>query len=823
MFKTMEPPYKKQRLSGSKFTDLDLRQRRARNDSHLKSIFESIFDKYSKDFDGIGDEIDLRTGEIVVNNGHILGIRNETDTGQTRNLSEETRSDSISKREEEEGSRQDYGEGTISSNESVIAEGETAMQALCAIDSIVASVEIEDPSKSFGKTLHEQIADYNSEEDELADKAIEWLTPREAQAISHEKWQLPVQGPTFTGASPIEEAWRAPSLPDCNPFHRTINRKETRMASKSSPVRKPCPTMWTTPQRSHQESKRPVSAALDVTMPQHVESQIRTVDNASLTRHKGRGLTWTHEEEDQLRHLKLTTNLSYRNMEHLFPNRHKESIGCKWRQMVNRDESLKVSAKANRERLSPSPPVSNTAFAALDSNNIVNKQSQDEENRAPSAKALPSGQNRSGHSPSVSAHTENDLLSKSRDPKNSIDGLLNVRVQPVEESCLLGDRKLRSQCSRTLISPTAESNKCLSKGLRDDHIPLYHSDSVEDEHNQSSQFSSPFLEDTATCKRKLTETLNPDHFEIVPPGATCESEAPSTTSEPDNSMTANVVPTANTSELCSPESAMSITVGSTDAVVVSPTILQQHGPLPQSGVPDAHKERSPLLPKTRQSIMIPRRDCATILTPLEEKYKVQVVVPRPKPHGTSEHVGRPGMELGERRDTRPLRTVGGNEYVTDSTMSAEPRKSKRNHDKALPHRDAPSHVEIPDSQPDTSSPTMAEETKATFAAAELHPRRKTSALAPLGSTDSGSHAAKDIMADSEFIDELSIEFQPPKRQTQESRRSKVVGTQSPNNLTQLDRPRKRPKPSSFNNAIVDSFPSATTELCDCSEDELSFM
>lgn len=41
----------------------------------LKSAFERIFEKYEKDFTGVGDEIDLRTGEIVVDNGHIQSLK----------------------------------------------------------------------------------------------------------------------------------------------------------------------------------------------------------------------------------------------------------------------------------------------------------------------------------------------------------------------------------------------------------------------------------------------------------------------------------------------------------------------------------------------------------------------------------------------------------------------------------------------------------------------------------------------------------------------------------------------------------------------------
>src|ERR1700694_5553499 len=43
--------------------DIQLQQTRAQLDLKLKSKFEAIFEKYSKDFTGIGDEIDLRTGE----------------------------------------------------------------------------------------------------------------------------------------------------------------------------------------------------------------------------------------------------------------------------------------------------------------------------------------------------------------------------------------------------------------------------------------------------------------------------------------------------------------------------------------------------------------------------------------------------------------------------------------------------------------------------------------------------------------------------------------------------------------------------------------
>ncbi|KAI1618462.1 hypothetical protein EDD36DRAFT_32226 [Exophiala viscosa] len=82
-----EPFRKRPRLSmfadesSDEVLDEDLGTLRSRNDKLLKSRFESIFEKYSRDFTGVGDEINLWTGEIEVNNGHLHGSRNETDTG----------------------------------------------------------------------------------------------------------------------------------------------------------------------------------------------------------------------------------------------------------------------------------------------------------------------------------------------------------------------------------------------------------------------------------------------------------------------------------------------------------------------------------------------------------------------------------------------------------------------------------------------------------------------------------------------------------------------------------------------------------------------
>lgn len=56
---------------------------RRANDLRLKSRFERIFDKYTRDFTEVGDEIDLVTGDVVVDNGHLSSMQHEQDTGRS--------------------------------------------------------------------------------------------------------------------------------------------------------------------------------------------------------------------------------------------------------------------------------------------------------------------------------------------------------------------------------------------------------------------------------------------------------------------------------------------------------------------------------------------------------------------------------------------------------------------------------------------------------------------------------------------------------------------------------------------------------------------
>ncbi|KAL8909821.1 MAG: hypothetical protein Q9171_004878 [Xanthocarpia ochracea] len=77
----MPSPAKRRCLFDSRDANAELHGQRARNVKKLKSRFESIFDKYSRDFTGIGDIIDFKKDGIVVDNGHIRDWEHDKDPG----------------------------------------------------------------------------------------------------------------------------------------------------------------------------------------------------------------------------------------------------------------------------------------------------------------------------------------------------------------------------------------------------------------------------------------------------------------------------------------------------------------------------------------------------------------------------------------------------------------------------------------------------------------------------------------------------------------------------------------------------------------------
>lgn len=87
---TMAAALKRPRLSlADGYQDVeDVERVRKHNHKRLRGTFDHIFKKYALDYSEVGDVLDLVTGEVVVDNGHLDTMASERDTGRQRLLPE---------------------------------------------------------------------------------------------------------------------------------------------------------------------------------------------------------------------------------------------------------------------------------------------------------------------------------------------------------------------------------------------------------------------------------------------------------------------------------------------------------------------------------------------------------------------------------------------------------------------------------------------------------------------------------------------------------------------------------------------------------------
>ncbi|EXJ92757.1 hypothetical protein A1O3_01309 [Capronia epimyces CBS 606.96] len=175
----MEEPFRKRpRLSifadeqADTDLDADLGALRYRNDNLLKLRFESIFEKYSHDFTGVGDEIDLVGGEIVVNNGHLESMEDETDTGETHDEDEKGKSFLRAMTEAPDG-------GDPYSNQE-------ADNVITSIEGIAENAALSDDESSDYEPSDDEPSAESSEEDLLpqAKSRTPYFTPPDSQNLS---------------------------------------------------------------------------------------------------------------------------------------------------------------------------------------------------------------------------------------------------------------------------------------------------------------------------------------------------------------------------------------------------------------------------------------------------------------------------------------------------------------------------------------------------------------------------------------------------------------------------------------------------------------
>jgi len=310
--------------------DAELSQRRAQLQYKLKTKWEELFTKYERNFDGIGDEVDLVTGEIYVNNGHLLEMEDEDDEGDIyrahRSLEETTDGLDNDLAYDTDGTDPLLKEDSLDSldeEENELSDEEMMEDDLILRGFAKASQNIQ-PERSVSPILGTPLKDPQGTE-ELVLSSVE---PRDMPSPSAILAQFgPEIGPQIvqfvtTGQmvddSLVEPAWRAPPLPRSLSVMKPIPKVP---APHIIPERSPSPktkrSLWTeTPGRRERSvykksnPERAKSIAYHVSDPQNVlpkqsslESLAPTAESSEKTRTR-----IPFNSEDQARIFDLLAN-----------------------------------------------------------------------------------------------------------------------------------------------------------------------------------------------------------------------------------------------------------------------------------------------------------------------------------------------------------------------------------------------------------------------------------------------------------------------------------------------------------------------------------
>ena len=272
----MKRPWKSRQDVASRDADAELHERRARNDQKLKSIFESIFEKYSKDFSDVADEIDMNTGKVVRENGHILNMMHEKDTG----VDEET---------------------TPSQFDDQLAQD--------CLGRNTSSRAVEDSQ------------DYESSDDDplgSVEDAIQVAASRMKQSGFSTLSQLPTSVERTDYYCPTDDIWWAPELPQDTVLKMGLSSPDSSDVEGSDAMRSPSPpgtSLWALPGQRAPRSKL-------VGLSKHNSNESDVLGTPSTA--------WTTEEDDLLRSMKSTTTLKYSEFLNRFPGRTELSLRSRW-------------------------------------------------------------------------------------------------------------------------------------------------------------------------------------------------------------------------------------------------------------------------------------------------------------------------------------------------------------------------------------------------------------------------------------------------------------------------------------------------------------
>ncbi|KAI4183386.1 MAG: hypothetical protein L6R41_005416, partial [Letrouitia leprolyta] len=297
----MESPTKRRRLWGPEDPDAELYERRARNDKKLKSRFESIFKKYSKDFSDVGDVIDFTNDEIVIDNGHIRNMANEKDPGEENHSS---------------NGEDDDGDGA---SQSPLSPAEKRCSGVVP-DSQDQESSDDDPLGLPEHIIGPTVSSF-SQDNSIPSKNRTSQTQGRKRYPSSATWNFePHIG--LRNDFTIEEAWQVPPLPGDENVHSPSPspslQDDSGSAQSASP---PGISIWA-PIANRRRSK-----ASD------------TCDR--------RRIPWTLDENERLRYFKTLTNLTFEDICNHFPGRTPNSLCQRWQILTQNGRPTKHKYQRN--------------------------------------------------------------------------------------------------------------------------------------------------------------------------------------------------------------------------------------------------------------------------------------------------------------------------------------------------------------------------------------------------------------------------------------------------------------------------------------------
>ena len=357
--------------------DAELYEKRARNDLHLKSRFEAIFEKFGKDFSEVGDEIDMQTGKIVVNKGHIDGMAHEQDLGlaidpssqqlSRHGIATEDLGDSLRDRDVARSTAESTAESLLGSDtdmEDVLSDSAVALSNR-GTNHTAASNSEKLPSGQCHNWKHRLIQAPEPDETPLRKLNVNSVLNR----LHHKQIAM--------YDSPIEPAWQVPPLPIDKIAQAQRPILTSRWSEENEKRRSASPnlgSLWTAfPSRGPAkneaaaiDSRKGTSKMRRSSMPAMKTKEAPSGHAKHPISKKTPSEAWTFSEESLLQQLRANTNLTFDQLVPYFPGRSSRAIACHWSQKLVRGLSKHQEQWANNSNATGIAVVANVEDADVD-------------------------------------------------------------------------------------------------------------------------------------------------------------------------------------------------------------------------------------------------------------------------------------------------------------------------------------------------------------------------------------------------------------------------------------------------------------------------